>query len=67
MVDFGAKGLCAAADFPGLCLFFFQLDITLDAIQLVDQFEWDISDPGNNPETFAEAFAAELGLSGEFV
>lgn len=44
-----------------------QLDITLDSIQLVDQFEWDISDPNNSPEAFAEAFAAELGLSGEFV
>lgn len=44
-----------------------QLDITLDSIQLVDQFEWDISDPNNSPEAFAEAFAAELGLTGEFV
>ncbi|GAA5864456.1 hypothetical protein JCM3774_005133 [Rhodotorula dairenensis] len=44
-----------------------KLDITLDAIQLVDQFEWDISDPSNNPEAFAGAFAAELGLTGEFV
>ncbi|GAA5980031.1 hypothetical protein JCM10908_001505 [Rhodotorula pacifica] len=44
-----------------------KLDITLDAIQLVDQFEWDISDPNNSPEGFAEGFAAELGLSGEFV
>lgn len=43
-----------------------QLDITLDNLQLVDKFEWDISDSRNSPEAFAETFAAELGLSGEF-
>ncbi|GEM06380.1 SWI/SNF-related matrix-associated actin-dependent regulatorof chromatin subfamily B member 1 [Rhodotorula toruloides] len=43
-----------------------KLDITLDSIQLVDKFEWDISNPCNSPEAFAEAFAAELGLTGEF-
>lgn len=43
-----------------------QLDITLDSIQLVDKFEWDISNPHNSPEAFAEAFTAELGLTGEF-
>ncbi|GAA5869745.1 hypothetical protein JCM1840_000577 [Sporobolomyces johnsonii] len=43
-----------------------KLDITLDSIQLVDKFEWDISNPRNSPEEFAETFAAELGLTGEF-
>ncbi|GAA6035788.1 hypothetical protein NBRC10512_006089 [Rhodotorula toruloides] len=43
-----------------------KLDITLDSIQLVDKFEWDISNPHNSPEAFAEAFTAELGLTGEF-
>ncbi|GAA5834515.1 hypothetical protein JCM9279_004339 [Rhodotorula babjevae] len=43
-----------------------KLDITLDSIQLVDKFEWDLSSPSSSPETFAEAFAAELGLTGEF-
>ncbi|GAA5994848.1 uncharacterized protein JCM10292_004388 [Rhodotorula paludigena] len=43
-----------------------RLDITLDSIQLVDKFEWDISDPYNSPEAFAETFAADLGLTGEF-
>lgn len=43
-----------------------QLDITLDNLQLVDKFEWDISDSRNSPEAFAETFAAESGLSGEF-
>ncbi|KAM0755771.1 SNF5-domain-containing protein [Meredithblackwellia eburnea MCA 4105] len=43
-----------------------KLDITLDSFQLVDKFEWDISDPHNSPEAFAEIFAADLGLGGEF-
>ncbi|KAK4700649.1 SWI/SNF-related matrix-associated actin-dependent regulator of chromatin subfamily B member 1, partial [Phenoliferia sp. Uapishka_3] len=43
-----------------------QLDITLDSFQLVDRFEWDISDPYNSPEDFAEVFVADLGLGGEF-
>ncbi|GAA5904355.1 hypothetical protein JCM6882_003204 [Rhodosporidiobolus microsporus] len=43
-----------------------KLDITLDTIQLVDRFEWDITNPSNSPEEFAETFATELGLTGEF-
>lgn len=43
-----------------------QLDITLESVQLVDRFEWDMSDPTNSPEAFAEVFAADLGLAGEF-
>ncbi|GAA5832924.1 hypothetical protein JCM11251_000532 [Rhodosporidiobolus azoricus] len=43
-----------------------KLDITLDTIQLVDRFEWDIADPSNSPEGYAELFASELGLTGEF-
>lgn len=43
-----------------------KLDITLDSYQLVDKFEWDLADPYNSPEAFAEAFAADLGLPGEF-
>lgn len=44
-----------------------KLDITVGAMNLVDQFEWDAneSDPAA-AEKFAEAFAADLGLSGEF-
>lgn len=45
---------------------FLQLDITLDSFQLIDRFEWDISDPYNSPEEFAEVFVADLGLGGEF-
>ncbi|KAG0664242.1 SWI/SNF chromatin-remodeling complex subunit [Rhodotorula mucilaginosa] len=74
--DDGEDGAAEAADLLSLKDFsnpsdelrlVIKLDITLDSIQLVDQFEWDISDPNNSPEAFAEAFAAELGLSGEFV
>lgn len=43
-----------------------QLDITLNSIQLLDRFEWDISDQRNSPEVFAAVFAADLGLGGEF-
>ncbi len=44
-----------------------KLDITVGAMNLVDQFEWDAneSDPVA-AEKFAEAFATDLGLSGEF-
>ncbi|GAA5949625.1 hypothetical protein JCM3765_002729 [Sporobolomyces pararoseus] len=43
-----------------------KLDITLDATQLVDRVEWDIANPRNSPEEFAEIFTSELGLTGEF-
>lgn len=43
-----------------------QLDITVGAMNLVDQFEWDLSDEGSSAEAFADTFAADLGLSGEF-
>lgn len=33
----------------------------------MDQFEWDISDPQNNPEQFALGLCSDLGLGGEFV
>ncbi|EPQ26659.1 uncharacterized protein PFL1_05639 [Pseudozyma flocculosa PF-1] len=44
-----------------------KLDITVGSMNLVDQFEWDAgeTDP-TAAETFAEAFAADLGLPGEF-
>jgi len=36
-------------------------------ISLVDQFEWDMSEPDNSPEEFAVKLCQELGLGGEFV
>lgn len=43
-----------------------KLDITVGQHNLVDQFEWDINCPDNNPEKFAEVLCKELNLSGEF-
>ncbi|KAF8926329.1 SWI/SNF chromatin-remodeling complex subunit [Dissophora ornata] len=43
-----------------------KIDITVANTSLVDQFEWDISCPSNDPERFAEVLASELGLGGEF-
>lgn len=48
-------------------LFSFQLNIHVGNISLVDQFEWDISEPQNQPEQFALALCSDLGLGGEFV
>ena len=36
-------------------------------ISLVDQFEWDMSEPQNSPEQFALSLCSDLGLGGEFV
>ena len=35
-------------------------------MSLVDQFEWDLSNPLNSPEQFAQQLCADLGLGGEF-
>ncbi|KAF4547449.1 SNF5 / SMARCB1 / INI1-like protein 1 [Elsinoe fawcettii] len=43
-----------------------KLNITVGHITLVDQFEWDINNPDNNPEEFAQQMARDLSLSGEF-
>ncbi|KAI5363923.1 hypothetical protein Slin15195_G095780 [Septoria linicola] len=43
-----------------------KLNITIGRITLVDQFEWDINNPLNSPEEFAQCMAKENALSGEF-
>ncbi|CAI4230321.1 unnamed protein product [Auanema sp. JU1783] len=43
-----------------------KLNINVGNQSLVDQFEWDMSDPNNNPEDFARSLCSELGLGGEF-
>jgi SWI/SNF-related matrix-associated actin-dependent regulator of chromatin subfamily B protein 1 len=43
-----------------------KLNITIGAHTLVDQFEWEINNPLNNPEEFALAMARDMSLSGEF-
>ncbi|CAO1631880.1 unnamed protein product [Parajaminaea phylloscopi] len=44
-----------------------KLDITVGAMNLIDQIEWDVLDDTASPEAFARAFAVDLGLAGEFV
>lgn len=44
-----------------------KLNIHVGNISLVDQFEWDLSNPLNSPEQFARKLCADLGLGGEFV
>jgi len=43
-----------------------RLDITVGTHNLRDQFDWDINNPDNNPERFAEQLCADLALSAEF-
>lgn len=35
-------------------------------MKLDDQIEWDLSNTDTSPEQFAEVYARDLGLSGEF-
>ncbi|XP_032238511.2 SWI/SNF-related matrix-associated actin-dependent regulator of chromatin subfamily B member 1-A isoform X1 [Nematostella vectensis] len=44
-----------------------KLNIHVGNISLVDQFEWDLSEPQNSPEQFALSLCSDLGLGGEFV
>ncbi|KAL4223549.1 SWI SNF [Mactra antiquata] len=44
-----------------------KLNIHVGNISLMDQFEWDISEPDNSPEEFATKICADLSLGGEFV
>ena len=53
--------------YASLFLTFFQLNIHVGNISLVDQLEWDLSEPHNSPEQAALKICAELGLGGEFV
>jgi SWI/SNF-related matrix-associated actin-dependent regulator of chromatin subfamily B member 1 len=43
-----------------------KLNITIGPHTLVDQFEWEINNPMNNPEEFAKQMTRDLSLSGEF-
>ncbi|CAL4239745.1 unnamed protein product [Meganyctiphanes norvegica] len=44
-----------------------KLNIHIGNMSLCDQFEWDLSNPENSPEDFANCLCRELGLGGEFV
>ncbi len=43
-----------------------QLDIIAGSYKLEDQFEWDLENVDPTPEQFAEIYATDLGLGGEF-
>ena len=43
-----------------------KLYITIGQHTLVDQFKWEINNPLNSPESFAEQMARDLSLAGEF-
>lgn len=45
---------------------FLQLDIIVGTFHLEDQIEWDIDSQDPAPEQFAEVYAKDLGLGGEF-
>ena len=42
------------------------LNITIGQHTLVDKFEWEINNPQNSPEDFAQQMTRDLSLSGEF-
>jgi len=43
-----------------------RLNITIGPHTLEDKFEWEINNPLNSPEEFAQSMTRELSLSGEF-
>ena len=44
----------------------YQVDIIVGSMKLEDQFEWDVEGSSITPEDFAEVYAQDLGLAGEF-
>ncbi|RLN65118.1 hypothetical protein BBP00_00003019 [Phytophthora kernoviae] len=42
------------------------INLRLNDTIYVDRFEWDLSNPHNSPERFAQVVSEDLGLSGEF-
>lgn len=43
-----------------------KLDVVVGSMKLDDQFEWDLDNSNASPEDFAEVYAQDLGLGGEF-
>lgn len=43
-----------------------RLNITIGPHTLEDKFEWELNNPLNSPEEFAQSMSRELSLSGEF-
>lgn len=44
-----------------------KLNIHVGNLSLMDQFEWDMSDPDSSPEEFAVKLCSDLGVGGEFI
>lgn len=43
-----------------------KLNLRIGNIIITDQFDWDINNPDNSPEDFAEVICVDMGLSTEF-
>lgn len=43
-----------------------KLNVTIGQNTLIDQFEWEINNPSNSPEEFAQLLTQENSLAGEF-
>ena len=43
------------------------VNVRIGRVVYRDKFEWDINNPDNSAEDFAECVAADLGLGDEFV
>lgn len=48
------------------CIRTIDIEVRIGNVCLQDRFEWDISEPDNSPEDFAELLCNELGLNSEF-
>ena len=44
-----------------------KLNVRVGRVIFRDQFEWDINNPENSPEQFAECICADMGLGPEFL
>lgn len=43
-----------------------KLNVTIGQNTLIDQFEWEVNNPANSPEEFAQQLTQENSLAGEF-
>ena len=43
------------------------INVRVGKVVVRDKFEWDINNPDNSPEDFAECMCADLGLGSEFM
>ena len=43
------------------------INVRIGRVVYKDKFEWDINNPDNSPEDFAECVCADMGLGDEFV